>query len=66
MGNAREDAVRKDPIVEEVRAAREAHAERFGYDLEAIVGDLKKHEREGDRQVVSFPPKRLEPAKGAA
>ena len=44
MGNAREDAVRKDPI----------------------VGDLKKHEQQGGHRVVSFPPKRLEPAKGAA
>ena len=63
---AREDAIRKDPIVEEVRKARAAHARKFGYDLEAIVRDLKRHERQGDRQVVSFPPKRLEPEKGAA
>ena len=51
--------VRKDPIVEEVRQVREAHAERFGYDLKAIVCDLQKHERQGSRKVVSFPPKRL-------
>ncbi|HMB93173.1 MAG TPA: hypothetical protein VKP65_20140 [Rhodothermales bacterium] len=37
--------VRKDPIVAEVRQARDAHAKRFGYDLNAIVCDLRKHER---------------------
>ena len=33
-----------DEIVEEVRAIREAHAARFGYDLRAIYEDLKKSE----------------------
>lgn len=56
----------KDPIVEEIRNVREAHAKQFGYDLKAIVRDLKKHERQGNREVVSFPPKRLEQPKGAA
>ena len=63
MENAEE---RKDPIVEEVRRAREAHAEKFGYDLRAIVRDLKKHERQRDRKVVSFAPKRLAQSEGAA
>ena len=53
-----ETETRKDPIVEEVRRARAAHAKKFGYDLEAIVRDVKKHEQ--DRKVVSFPPKRIE------
>lgn len=29
-----------DPIVEEVRQARDEHARRFGYDLDAICADL--------------------------
>lgn len=33
-----------DEIVEEVRAARQAHAEKFSYDLRAIFNDLKKSE----------------------
>lgn len=33
-----------DEIVDEVRAIREAHAEKFGYDLRAIFEDLKKSE----------------------
>lgn len=35
-----------DEIVEEVRAIRDAHAAKFGYDLRAIYGDLKKSEAE--------------------
>ena len=30
-----------DEIVDEVRAIREAHASKFGYDLRAIYADLK-------------------------
>ena len=47
----------KDPIVEEVRQAREAHAKKFNYDLWAIYEDLKKIEEECGLEVVSFPPK---------
>jgi len=35
-----------DEIVEEVRAIREAHAEKFNFDLRAIYDDLKKSEAE--------------------
>ncbi len=31
----------KDEIVEEVRAARDAYAAQFDYDLDQIVADLK-------------------------
>lgn len=34
-----------DPIVDEIRAVREAHAKKFGYDLKAIVRDLKRIEK---------------------
>jgi hypothetical protein len=49
----------KDPIVEEVRKARQEHAARFGYDLRAIYNDLKTTEKLGGRKVVSLPSKRL-------
>lgn len=35
-----------DEIVDEVRAIRNAHAAKFGYDLRAIYTDLKKSEAE--------------------
>ena len=31
-----------DPIVEEVRAVRDAHTQKFHYDLKAIAADLKE------------------------
>jgi hypothetical protein len=50
-----------DPIVAEVRKAREAYAAKFNYDLEAIFQDLKRQERESGRTFVSFPPRRIRP-----
>ena len=35
-----------DEIVDEVRAVREKHAAKFGYNLRAIYEDLKKSEAE--------------------
>jgi len=35
-----------DPIVDEVRRIRDAHAARFNYDLHAIFLDIKKREQE--------------------
>ena len=35
-----------DPIVEEVRRIRDAHAARFNYDLNAIFRDIKEREKE--------------------
>ena len=49
----------KDPIVEEVRAARWCHAAKFNNDLDAIVADLKKREKNLGRPVVSLAPKKL-------
>jgi len=34
-----------DPIVEEVRKARDEYAARFNYDLAAMVRDLREKER---------------------
>lgn len=47
----------KDPIVEEVRAARQRHASKFHNDLDAIVADLREKEKHLERQVVSLAPK---------
>ncbi len=51
----------EDPIVEEIRRARHAHAAKFNNDLAAICEDLRRMERESDRTHVSFPPKRITP-----
>ena len=49
----------RDPIVEEVRAAREAFAKEHGNDVRAIVRALQREEAESGRRLVSFPAKRL-------
>jgi len=49
----------RDPIVEEVRAIREAFAKEHGYNVKAIVRALQKEEAESGRRVVSLQPKRL-------
>jgi hypothetical protein len=48
----------EDDVVREVRAAREEYCRQFGYDLEAIVRDLREQERAGGRPVVRLSPRR--------
>lgn len=48
----------KDPIVEEVRKARDEYAKKFNYDIDAICRDLQQKQQQPDKNVVSFPPKR--------
>ena len=49
----------RDPIVEEVRAIREAFAKEHGYDVKAIVEALQRRQAIGEGRVVSLKPKRL-------
>lgn len=48
-----------DPIVEEVRAVREAFAKRHDYDIEAIVRALQEASVREGRQLVTLAPKPL-------
>jgi hypothetical protein len=50
-----------DPIVEEIRQVREAHAAKFDYDLRAIFQDLKRQEVESGRRFSSYAPNRIQP-----
>ena len=52
----------RDPIVEEVRAIRDAYAKAFDYDLDAIFNDLKKQQAGSDAAFVILSPKRIKPA----
>jgi hypothetical protein len=47
-----------DPIVEEVRRVREAHAKKFNYDLQAIVADLKQQQKASKRKFITLAPKK--------
>ena len=50
-----EPSMLKNPIVEEVRAARDAHAKKFNYDLKKIVQDLRRQEKAAGRTAGSTP-----------
>ena len=52
-----------DPIVDEVRRVRDAHAAMFNYDLDAIFRDIKEQEKMSGLKFVSYPPRRTEPNK---
>lgn len=51
----------KDDVVEEVRAARDAYARRFNYDLDAIFKDLREREPYCGHPMVSLRAKRFKP-----
>lgn len=48
-----------DPIVEEVRTHRQAHAARYNYDLAAIFAALLEREKSSSRLVINRPPRRI-------
>jgi hypothetical protein len=41
-----------DPIVDEVRRIRDAHAARFNYDLDAIFQDIKERELKNGHKFI--------------
>ena len=47
-----------DPIVDEVRRIRGAHARKFNYDLQAIAADLKKQQETSGKKFVTLPPRK--------
>jgi hypothetical protein len=48
----------KDPIVEEVRAARAAIAREHEYDLQAIFASLREMEVRDGKVTVQLPPRK--------
>ena len=50
-----------DPIVDEVRAAREAIAKACDYDLDKLALLLKEHETQSGRKLAHLPPKPATP-----
>src|SRR5579872_1115039 len=55
------DKAMNDPIVDEVRRVRDAHAAMFNYDLDAIFRDIKEQEKGSGLKFVTYPPRRMEP-----
>jgi hypothetical protein len=54
----------KDPVIAEVRAARQRRAEKFGFNVRAIAADARRREVGAGRKLVSFAP-RITPGRKA-
>lgn len=50
--------MKRDPIVQEVRKAREAYAAQFEHNLDRIVEDLRHRQEAGEFRVVRRLPRR--------
>lgn len=44
-----------DPVIAEVRAIRDRHAARFGYDVKAIFRDIRSLQKTSGRELVRYP-----------
>ena len=55
-----------DPIIEEVRKARDEYAKKFNYDLDDIYRDLIRKQEQSGKKLISLPPKRPEHNKKSA
>lgn len=55
-----------DEIVTEVRAAREAHAARFGFDVTKIFEDLRARQAASGREYERYPARPVEPTEVAS
>ena len=44
-----------DPIVAEVRAVRDKHASKFGYNLSRIFCDIKARQEASGKEFVKYP-----------
>lgn len=43
-----------NPIIDEVRRVRDAHARKFNYDLAAICADIREHQKTCGHPVVTL------------
>lgn len=55
----------RDVLVEEVRAARDAIAKQFEYDIERLGRAMQEQQAKSGRTVVRLPPRRIVPKKKA-
>ena len=56
----RKNQITHNPVLADVHAYREGHAKRFNFDLRRIFEDLLEAQKTGKRNIVSFPPKRID------
>jgi len=56
----------RDPIVDEVRAARDAIAREYGYDVKKLADALRDEQRKSGRKVVRLGPRKAQSARKAS
>ena len=56
---------RTDPIIDEVRAIRQAYAARFDYDVEAIFKDIRAREEAAERNYIARRPRGVDSEPGS-
>lgn len=49
-----------DAVIDELRAVREEHAARHGYDIKSIFGEIRAREEASGREYVRHPPRRTD------
>jgi len=49
----------KDEIIEEIHRVREELAEKYDFNVRAMLEDLQKQQSKSDREYVSFAPKKV-------
>ena len=48
-----------DPVIDELRAVRDEHAARCGYDVEEIFRDIQAKQQASGREYVRLPARRV-------
>ena len=51
-----------DPIIQEVREAKESVAVEYGHDIRSLMEDLMRHQSEYGERLISLPPRKTEAA----
>ena len=49
-----------DAVIDELRAVREEHAARHGYDIKSIFREIRAREEASGREYVRYPPRRTD------
>ena len=52
-----------DPLIQEIRRIKEANAAKYGFNIQAMVEDMRRREKLSGRKIVTLPPRR--PTKAA-
>jgi len=54
-----------DPIIDEIRRIRQEHAASFDYDIDRIIAEFQRQERESGVPTVTRPPRPVQTVRRA-